>query len=142
MKKIKKKHFKLRILHRNTLIDTKKWPSLDQVASETLFLLSTRSKISMENKPSLSFLEFIFFNCILINETIKSKAMKIIKSERERERESNENELVTLWKINHENIVKYYEHFENKMYGRNCTCIITEYCQVFTILTLNLLLRN
>ena len=44
--------------------------------------------------------------------------------------EEVENELVTLRSINHENIVKYYEHFDGEIDDLYHTCIILEYCEV------------
>ena len=32
--------------------------------------------------------------------------------------------------ISHQNIVKYYEHFDHEVDGRDSTCVITEYCEV------------
>ena len=42
-----------------------------------------------------------------------------------------ENEFSLMWRISHENIVKYYEHFHHVIDEKDCTCIITEYCQVY-----------
>ena len=41
-----------------------------------------------------------------------------------------ENEFTLMFKINHENIVKYYEHFDHEMNALDYTCVITEYCEV------------
>ena len=41
-----------------------------------------------------------------------------------------ENELKIFWKINHENIVKYIDHFHVKIGVDEKTCLITEYCEV------------
>ena len=32
--------------------------------------------------------------------------------------------------INHQNILKYYEHFDHEVDGKDSTCVITEYCEV------------
>jgi hypothetical protein len=40
------------------------------------------------------------------------------------------NELVIFWDINHENIVRYYDHFHLKIGSENKTFLITEYCEV------------
>ena len=32
--------------------------------------------------------------------------------------------------INHENILRYYEYFDHAIEEMDCTCIITEYCEV------------
>ena len=41
-----------------------------------------------------------------------------------------ENELELFSRINHENIVKYLDHFHKRIGGENKTFLITEYCQV------------
>lgn len=41
-----------------------------------------------------------------------------------------ENELAILLEINHENIVKYYDHFDLNISGDDHTFIIMEYCEV------------
>ena len=41
-----------------------------------------------------------------------------------------ENELDLFSRINHENIVKYLDHFHMRIGGENKTFLITEYCQV------------
>ena len=52
-----------------------------------------------------------------------------------RPNEMAHHEAVILTKINHENIVKYYEHFEVEM-GSNLRskqiklCVVTEFCEV------------
>ena len=43
---------------------------------------------------------------------------------------TTENELEILLEINHENIVKYYEHFDLYIRGEDHTIIIMEYCEV------------
>ena len=52
--------------------------------------------------------------------------MKIIKQIGQ----NDEDEYLFMWKINHENILKYYEHFDHEIDALDYTCIITEYCQV------------
>ena len=41
-----------------------------------------------------------------------------------------ENELKIFWEINHENIVKYIDHFHVKIGPDEKTCLLTEYCEV------------
>ena len=41
-----------------------------------------------------------------------------------------ENELDLLIKINHENIVRYFDHFYKRIGGEYKTFLITEYCEV------------
>ena len=41
-----------------------------------------------------------------------------------------ENELEMFFEINHENIVRYFDHFHMSIEGENQTFLITEYCQV------------
>ena len=41
-----------------------------------------------------------------------------------------ENEIELCSKINHENIVRYFDHFHMSNEGENQTFLITEYCQV------------
>ena len=40
------------------------------------------------------------------------------------------NEISLLWKINNENILKYYDHFDCEIDELDYTCVITEYCEV------------
>lgn len=46
--------------------------------------------------------------------------------------ESAENEFLTYLKVNHENIVKYFDHFDHyeEENSTDYICIITEYCEV------------
>ena len=44
--------------------------------------------------------------------------------------QSAENEFTLMWEINHENILKYYEHFDHEIRDKEYTCVITEYCHV------------
>mgnify|MGYP003385454995 CR=1 FL=1 len=53
--------------------------------------------------------------------------MKVIKN---RFNQKVQNEFSLLLKINHENILRYFEHFEDVYDDLDCTFIITEYCQV------------
>ena len=39
-------------------------------------------------------------------------------------------ETVLLWKISHENIVKYFDHFDHKINLQEYTFLVIEYCQV------------
>ena len=41
-----------------------------------------------------------------------------------------ENEIDLFCKIDHDNIVRYFDHFHLKIEGENQTFLITEYCQV------------
>jgi len=43
-----------------------------------------------------------------------------------------EQEHFILSRLNHENIIKYYEHFEQVVIGCNNLCIVTEYCRVIS----------
>ena len=43
---------------------------------------------------------------------------------------SAENEFSLMWRINHENILKYYEHFDHEIRGKDYTCVVIEYCHV------------
>ena len=43
---------------------------------------------------------------------------------------STENELILFFEINHENIVRYFDHFHMSIKGENQTFLITEYCEV------------
>ena len=40
------------------------------------------------------------------------------------------NELDLFTRINHENIVKYFDHFYMRIEGENKTFLFTEYCKV------------
>lgn len=44
--------------------------------------------------------------------------------------ESAQNELKILKRIKHENIIKYHDHFKNKLNNLDYICIICEYCKV------------
>ena len=43
---------------------------------------------------------------------------------------ATENELEMFSKINHENIVRYFDHFHLRMGDDDHTFLITEYCEV------------
>ena len=43
------------------------------------------------------------------------------------------NELKLFSEINHENIVRYFDHFHKMIGGENKTFLITEYCEVSRI---------
>ena len=53
--------------------------------------------------------------------------MKIIKKRFDR---NTQNELIALLKISHENVIRYFEHFEGVYEEIDSTFIITEYCEV------------
>ena len=55
--------------------------------------------------------------------------MKIIKNDYEIN-ETAQNELILIKRINHENIIRYFDNFEDKFYGMNYLCIICEFCPV------------
>ena len=43
---------------------------------------------------------------------------------------ATENELSIFFRINHDNIVRYFDHFHLKFGDDNQTFLITEYCEV------------
>jgi serine/threonine protein kinase len=49
------------------------------------------------------------------------------------------NELNVIIKLNHENVVKYFDHFELAVANKTLSfiCIITEYCYVNLLIFLN-----
>ena len=47
-----------------------------------------------------------------------------------RKDETAENELNVITSVDHENIVRYYDHFELIKGGTKYLCIITEFCHV------------
>ena len=47
--------------------------------------------------------------------------------------ESAQNELKLMKQINHENIIKYFENFDEECYGTDYLCIISEFCQVLQL---------
>lgn len=47
---------------------------------------------------------------------------------------STVNEFSIIWNITHENILRYYDHFNHEINGKEKTCVITEYCQVILFL--------
>lgn len=58
--------------------------------------------------------------------------MKITKLEELVDKESWKREIFLHRQMNHENIMKYYDHFELITEDENSyICIVTEYCQVF-----------
>lgn len=57
---------------------------------------------------------------------IKQKAIKIM----DRLDSITENELDMFFEINHENIVRYFDHFHLKIGDENQTFLITEFCEV------------
>lgn len=56
--------------------------------------------------------------------------MKIIDSAAESLDTDAENELMIFWNVNHENIVRYFDHFQIQLGHIKKTFIITEYCKV------------
>ena len=44
--------------------------------------------------------------------------------------ESSENELQIFMRIEHENIVRYFDHFHKQINDNNNTFLVTEYCEV------------
>ena len=49
---------------------------------------------------------------------------------------STENELEMFLNVNHENIVRYFDHFHIRIGDDNHTFLITEFCEVNEYLTL------
>jgi serine/threonine protein kinase len=60
------------------------------------------------------------------NRAVKKKAMKIM----DQLNSATMNELEILSTINHENIVRYFDHFHKKIGGEDKTFLIMEYCEV------------
>ena len=60
------------------------------------------------------------------NRKVKEKAMKIM----DRLDSETENELELLTEINHDNIVRYFDHFHLEIGEDSQTFLITEYCEV------------
>ena len=59
--------------------------------------------------------------------------MKVIKKDPRKKLKSNtkiQNEFKLLLDVSHENILRYFEHFDGEMDVFECTFIITEYCHV------------
>ena len=52
---------------------------------------------------------------------------------------TSENELELIMSVNHENVVKYYDHFELIKGGTKYLCIITEFCHVSKLYFFSLL---
>ena len=61
--------------------------------------------------------------------TKKSKAMKMMKNDYEIN-EPAQNELILMEQIENENIIRYFDSFDDKFYGMNYLCIICEFCPV------------
>ena len=47
--------------------------------------------------------------------------------------ETAENEFNHFLRINHENILRYFDHFDHRISGRIHTCVITEFCEVCSL---------
>ena len=60
------------------------------------------------------------------NRKVKEKAMKIMK----KLDLATMNELELFSETNHENIVRYFDHFHMRIGSENKTFLITEYCKV------------
>lgn len=43
---------------------------------------------------------------------------------------SAENEFSLYLRISHENVLKYFDHFQHEQNGTDYICIIVEYCEV------------
>jgi len=43
---------------------------------------------------------------------------------------TSENEQIMLWKISHENVVRYFDHFNQELDGSLHTCVVIEFCEV------------
>ena len=56
--------------------------------------------------------------------------MKVIKTREKGFSQKIQNELSFLMDISHQNIVRYFEHFEGVFNRFDCFFIITEYCHV------------
>lgn len=52
------------------------------------------------------------------------------------------NECSLLFNIKHENIVKFYEHFDHEIDGLDYTFVITEFCEVFFCLAMFFFLES
>ena len=80
----------------------------------------------------------------------KSKAMKMMEKFEQEENESAmtpelskiaQNELRLMKQINHENIIKYFDHFDQECFDTDYLCIISEFCQVLQFYLLLKLLK-
>ena len=45
---------------------------------------------------------------------------------------SSETEMIILLNINHENIVRYFDHFSQQISNANFICVVTEFCEVLS----------
>ena len=43
-------------------------------------------------------------------------------------------EFSLMWNISHENILKYYDHFDHEIDDLDYICVITEYCEVIILI--------
>ena len=66
------------------------------------------------------------FGLMSMSGTVREKAVKIMNQVNL----ETENELDLFTRINHENIVKYLDHFDKVIGGEKKTFLITEYCEV------------
>lgn len=48
--------------------------------------------------------------------------------------ETAQNELFLMKKIKHENVVQYFDNFDEVLFGSEYLCIISEFCQVNKII--------
>lgn len=76
----------------------------------------------------------------VIDSTLKTEEnVRALKAMKVEQNDVAENELAVLIRLDHVNIVKYYDHFEVNVRDNNqCfvsldLCVITEFCQVFKL---------
>ena len=53
-----------------------------------------------------------------------------------------ENELMIFWEVSHENIVRYFDHFQIRFGEVKKTFLITEFCEVKDYISIDLILNH
>lgn len=61
--------------------------------------------------------------------------MKLIKKDEEWNERNEESlqrikEIDLLQRVQHENLLRYFEHFEEVIFGVDCLCLVSELCEV------------
>lgn len=123
----------MHISERHSMTDIKRRRNLVKAHLVQFILLMTiickESKLLKLNFFNYSILKRLIYITLMVLSKMKQKAMKIMNSEDG----SAANELELLWDISHDNIVRYFDHFQARISDCNHIFLITEFCQVAII---------
>lgn len=61
---------------------------------------------------------------------IYRKALKIVKKGEEWDEQNEKNEVHLFKLIKHDNLIKYFEHFDELIFGSDYFCLVCELCEV------------